>query len=697
MSMLRVRLTFTCAALFSLGQAAAVDIAGPAGSVHFGSAVYVLPNGNIVVIDPDADSGVYSGVGAVYLYGPGGNLISTLKGSQPDDHVGSGFVVVLANGNYVIASPNWRNDTVANAGAVTWASATTGVSGVVSPVNSLVGSTLGDYVGAVTALANGNYVVSASNWDNGAVTDAGAVTWCDGNGGTVGAVSASNSLVGTSAGDQVAYYNVIALSNGNYVVDSSSWSNGGLAAVGAVTWGNGNGGTVGAVSASNSLIGSSADDGVGSGGVFALANGNYVVNSPAWSNGSTLYVGAVTWANGSGGTVGAVSAGNSLVGDLENDSVGYGGGVATLNNGNYVVASAFWHGKVGAATWGNGNGGTVGPVSASNSLVGSVPEDRIGSDGIAALSNGHYVAVSSNFNGKLGAVTWGNGGGGSTGAVSNANSLVGSSANDRVGYGGVTALRNGNYVVNSYTWNAGAGASTWGYGNGGAVGTVSSLNSLVGTAAGNLVGLNAVALSNGNYAVINQNWDDASNTDVGAVTWGDGNGGTVGAVSAGNSLVGSSAGDAVGEVTALANGNYVVTSSYWDNGAIADVGAVTLADGRGGTVGPVSAGASLVGGSAGDSVGGNTYALSNGSYVVISASWDNGAITDAGAITLRRGSDRHAATITSENSVVGLVASGGDSIVYAYDAARDQLVVGRPAENIVTLFKADLLLRDGFE
>jgi hypothetical protein len=36
-----------------------------------------------------------------------------------------------------------------------------------------------------------------------------------------------------------------------------------------------------------------------------------------------------------------------------------------------------------------------------------------------------------------------------TGTVSTANSLVGTTANDYVGYGGVVALSNGNYVVDS--------------------------------------------------------------------------------------------------------------------------------------------------------------------------------------------------------------------------------------------------------
>lgn len=52
--------------------------------------------------------------------------------------------------------------------------------------------------------------------------------------------------------------------------------------------------------------------------------------------------------------------------------------------------------------------------------------------------------------------------------------------------------------------------------------------------------------------------------------------------------------------------------------------------------------------------------------------------------------------IRPANSVRGTVASGGSTMVFGYDAARNQLVVGRPASNIVTLFD-DPLFRNGFE
>ena len=112
-------------------------------------------------------------------------------------------MTALTNGNYVVDSPNWNN----GVGAVTWGSGTAGVSGVVSGSNSLVGSTANDQVGfggyGVTALTNGNYVVCSPDWHNGAGVAVGAATWESGTTGVSGVVSSANSLVGSTAGDWV--------------------------------------------------------------------------------------------------------------------------------------------------------------------------------------------------------------------------------------------------------------------------------------------------------------------------------------------------------------------------------------------------------------------------------------------------------------------------------------------------------------
>ena len=352
----------------------------PGAGNNFGAStsVTVLSNDNVVAANP-LDDFAASNAGAVHLFnGTTGALVSTLTGSTVSDQIGTG-VTALTNGNYVVRSTSWDNGAVVNAGAVTLGSGTTGVSGAVSAANSLVGTTASDTVGTVTALTNGNYVVISNNWNNGAVADAGAVTWGSGTTGVVGAISAANSLVGTTASDAIGNPGVTALSNGNYVVRSFVWDNGAAVDAGAVTWGSGTTGVVGAVSAANSLVGTTASDTVGS-GITELSNGNYVAHSSFW-DGAATNVGAVTFGSGTTGVVGAVSAANSLVGTKASDQVGN-GGVTALTNGNYVVRSTVWdNGAVdsaGAATFGSGTTGIVGAVSAANSLVGTTASDQVG-------------------------------------------------------------------------------------------------------------------------------------------------------------------------------------------------------------------------------------------------------------------------------------------------------------------------------
>ncbi len=715
-------------------HAAQIDIPGPAGSGAFGSSVTVLPNGNIVVTDP---TGPVSNVGAVYLYSPAGVLISTITGSSTNDQVGSGGITVLTNGNFLILSPNWRNGAAANAGAVTWASASNGVSGVVSSLNSLTGTQERDLVGfidnagfdGVTVLSNGNYVVVSPQWDNGSSADVGAVTWGNGSTGTSGAVAVANSLIGPTADALVGFYEAIALSNGNYVVVSPFWRHPDVIppqSVGAVTWANGSSGLVGVVSTANSLVGASAGDAVGMGsefsasGVTALSNGNYVVASSRWHNITGVSVGAITWANGATGRVGVVSAANSLIGSTANDFPAGNEPVTALSNGNYVVPSPFWNNgptvDAGAVTWANGTTGLIGVISASNSLVGTGAQNDVGQDGVVALTNGNYVVQSPGWD-KIdaidaGAVTWGSGSSGISGVVSPANSLVGTETADQIGSNqsgsvvGVVALTNGNYVVASTRWNnnaiVDAGAVTWANGASGRTGAVSAANSLVGTSTSDFVGNNGVtALSNGNYVVASSAWDGAV-ANVGAVTWANGSSGRSGPVTTANSLVGTQSGDSVGggRIAAIGGGHYVVSSRLWNNAATADVGAVTWANGGTGLVGVVSAANSLIGVTANDQVGGFVSALADGNYAVLSREWDRPPTVNAGAVSLGRGDGGLVGTIVAVNSVRGTATNASfANLPFDYDPVRQQLVVGRPASNIVSLFTLPpgLPFGNGFE
>ena len=613
-----------CVTLLAATQARAAQsvIHGPDGSGAFGKKVSVLQNGNIIVVDPDA----ISGKGSVYLYTPAGALLGTLSGSAAGDHVGNGGITVLGNGKFVVSSPDWANGSATAAGAVTWVDGAQGLTATVSPGNSLVGSSTNDHVGHAEFVAG-----------------------------------------------------ITLLKNGNVVIVSPSWSNGASASVGAATWANGATGMTGPVTPANSLIGTDANDQVGSGGVIALSNGNYVVSSDLWHKS----LGAVTWASGASGLTGTVQAANSISGSQQGDSVGGGvdlrstighpgyerikvGGVTALSNGNYVIQSPLWSKGLGAATWANGSGPSTAVVSVDNSLIGSSTSDRVG-DRITALSNGSYVVDCAGWtNGSTvfaGAATWGDGTKGVNGIVTPANSLVGTHPNDYVGH--VFALSNGNYVVDSSQWNnagfGGVGAVTWGDGTHGVHGEVSADNSMVGTTGGDLLGFQGVTpLPNGNYVFVSESFTNGTMRAAGAVTWADGSKPLIGTVTALNSLLGSSPEDGVGfgGVTVLPNGNYVVNSWTWHDLR----GAVTWGDEATGVVGLVSPDNSLVGATSDDLFGsGDVTALANSNYVVTSDAAKINSMEFVGAATWVNASGARTGTIalSSANSLTGKTSADG--------------------------------------
>ncbi|MEQ9065234.1 MAG: hypothetical protein RLO18_00855, partial [Gimesia chilikensis] len=328
----------------------------PSDNSDFGDSVVTLSTGNIVVTDTNYDGWR----GAVYLFdGQTGDLISTLTGDTRHERVGIGGVTALPNGNFVVSSPKWSGGNMGSeVGAVTLVNGVTGLNGVVSAANSLVGSSGGDgnVGGRVLVLENGNYVVTNPYWNNGPLSNVGAVTFGDATTGVTGVISAANSLIGASEHDRIGFHygndtGIKLLANGNYLVGSPFWDNGSSEDAGALTWGNGTTGTVGIVSAANSLVGSSTDDFVGDFtnndvNITLLANGNYVLASPTWDNGTVTDAGAVTFGDGTTGVAGEISSANSLVGTTAGDKVGalyyLTSSVTELTNGNYVVTSPTW-------------------------------------------------------------------------------------------------------------------------------------------------------------------------------------------------------------------------------------------------------------------------------------------------------------------------------------------------------------------
>ncbi|WP_374554282.1 two-partner secretion domain-containing protein, partial [Aquitalea pelogenes] len=666
---------------------------------------------------------LYSATCTIYCYN--GTNSGTSYGYYNGDSVGSS-VIALSNGYYAVVSSAWGH----GRGAVTIGNGSSGVTGIVSAANSLVGTTQGigdsgggtyytsnygyrayyggDAVGSggVTDLGNGNVVVSSTNWSS----NTGAVTFMSLTSPLTGAVSSSNSLVGSTAGSATGYDatyhqnsisggdqvgSVTKLNNSNYVVTATAWNG----HQGAVTFGSGTTGISGAVSSSNSLVGSSSGDNVGSGGVVSLSDNDYVVLSPVWNS----YRGAVTRGSGSTGVTGSISSSNSIVGttailggnnpyNLGGDQVGS-GGIVNLSNGDWVVLSPNWAQQKGAVTLMTASQTTSGNVSASNSLVGSTAStqfnglvsgsqvglfggDQVGSGGILTLSNNggsNYLVLSPLWGGNKGAISFINPSSATVGAVSSANSLVGQ-------YSG---------TINTYNY---AGFVYKQYENGDAIGTGGSANYFY-KSDQNLWMNNVVVQANNDYVVFSPLW----NNNRGAVSFGNGSTGTTGVVGSSNSLVGSTAGSlsnyaqdngtfsisttggdqvGYGGMQYLSGNNYLIFSSQWNSKA----GAVTYVSQGGSVTGTVSASNSLIGGSADDQVGsGGVTLLSGGDYVISSPNWNGGL----GAATWSNSTGAITGTVSNGNSLSG-VAANYSQTVSALNSAK-QFMVARPGDGSGTV------------
>ncbi|MCD8534740.1 MAG: hypothetical protein LR011_08115, partial [Verrucomicrobia bacterium] len=296
------------------------------------------------------------------------------------DLIGQGApsITVLANGHFVVASQFWRNPATgaAAAGAITWCDGNLGRPGqLVTPENSLTGSSANDWFARVVGLKNGNFVAFGPNWDNSSppMPDVGAVVWCDGSIGRPNqTVSQSNALVGTTANDLLGDGGrVVALANGHYIVGSHVWDHPvrNIANIGAVLWCNGTTGRSGPIDPEQALIGTMADDRVGARGIFALTNGHYVVPTGNWNSSA----GAVTWCDGFTGFAGEINPENSLIGNTARDSIG--DEIRITPDGNYIAISELYsHNGIagaGAVTYGFGIRGTIGQVSETNSVFGT--------------------------------------------------------------------------------------------------------------------------------------------------------------------------------------------------------------------------------------------------------------------------------------------------------------------------------------
>ena len=705
------------------GWARQVDVPGPVGSELFGLRVVPLPNGNYVVTDPMFDDGGRVDIGAVYLFAPDHRLISRLVGTRNGDRVGSdGIDLLPASGNYVVSSPFWDNGSIQDAGAVTLCEGDTGLEAEVSPGNSLVGSHSGDSVGrrlllandiayGVRILRNGNFLVLTGDWNSGR----GAVTWSGEIVGTFGEVSAANSLIGTAIGD-LRNVGIRELASGITLLLAPGFDLGDQQDVGAIRRIDTEVPTTGSLSSANAFTGASSSDalgqvtelpggkivvmsfnfrvnGVSAGAVWTgdpsslpvgalnpetallgrqagdlflarivvLANGNFLVHSPNWDYDANAFdAGAVTWMSSVAPKVGQIDASNSLVGDAIQDRLGS-SGISPLTGGNYVICTPGWDADTGvnqgAATWGNGSVGSAGIVSAANSLVGVSSGDAVCS-AVVDLANGHYVVVSDRWLSR-GAATWGNGNSGVAGPVSSANSLVSTFASSSSPSISVAALSNGHYVVASATWANGiqqnAGAVAWVNGNVGAQGQLGPSNALVGTRQNERIGETIGVLTNGNYVLVSPRWQDANDVPLGAITWRDGTIPTAGlTIGAHNSLLGAQAGQLDSAwVQPLSNGHFLVVNPSARVGSATGAGLVSWGNGFASATGILGPSNSLLGSQSGDNIGRSVVVSETGYYLVGSRQWDNGTIANVGTVIRGSLTTGISGVVSSQNALIG--------------------------------------------
>jgi len=114
----------------------------------------------------------------------------------------------------------------------------------------------------------------------------------------------------------------------------------------------------------------------------------------------------------------------------------------------------------------------------------------------------------------------------------------------------------------------------------------------------------------------------------------------------------------------------------------------------------VAAANSLIGNVADDQVSLRGFIeLTDGFYLMFSPNWDNGALANAGAVTLLRGDAPVSAIINLGNSVIGTVASPGGNfrLIYDFNSTSATLAVGQPYSNRVSVITLDLIFRDGLE
>ena len=395
-----------------------------------------------------------------------------------------------------------------------------------------------------------------------------------------------------------------------------------------------------------------------------LANGNIVINSP-FDDTVATNAGAVHLYNPFTKTVVA-----SFYGDTGNDKLGD-SSITALGNNNFVIASPGddVNSVVDAGSVMLINGATGAQIGST--IAGDNTSDYFGSKSITALGNNNFVIASPaddvNSVSNAGSVMLMNG---ATGAQIGT-TLAGDTASDQLGYNGITALGNNNFVIASYLDNVGGvvDAGSVMLINGATGAQIGS--TFAGNAANDYLGRSSItALTNNNF-VIASAYDDAGHTNNGSVMLVSGTSGA----QIGSTLAGNTGGDSLGfsAITALTNNNFVIASELVDVGIAVDTGSVMLVSGATGA----QIGSTLVGNATNDLLGASGItALTNNNFVIASP-FDDVGVSDAGSVMLVNG-----ATGALIATIVGDTAS--DQLGYSFITAltNNNFVIASENDNV---------------
>lgn len=532
----------------------------PGAGDQFGQLVVILSNGNIVVSDPN-DSSIAANNGAVHLYNPITQmLIASIYGDDANDQVGLGSITALSNGNFVLAAPVDNLPGAAGAGTVRLIN---GVNGA-QIGSTIAGDNPADGMGfIVTALANDNFVIAAPFDDLPGLADAGSVRLVDG---TTGLEIPGSLMTGNDASDGLGFGGITALSNDNFVIASPFDTVSGVLFAGSVRLVDGTGGT----QIGTAIAGDNLADSIGISGAIALSNGNYVIGSPSDDEGA-VNNGSVRLVDGNLGT----QIGMEIVGDGGDDGLGF---VTALTNSNYVIGAPF--DDVGGPTI--INGGSVRLVSGATGIEiigglieGDTVNDQLGLGDTIALANNNFVFAS--FIDDVGAVE----DAGSVRLINGTTGLeigltAGDDANDQLGFSitGVTALANSNFVISADLDDVGLTDNGSVRLVDGATGIPIVGGTIAGSTLNDQLGSGGVtALANNDYVIVSP-LDDEGGIDFGSVRLIDG----VTGIQIGASITGAVADDMnLATVTGSPDGDYyILGQSFADKNAMVDSGLVRL-------------------------------------------------------------------------------------------------------------------------